>query len=57
MINRTTREEVLKKLRRRYENAGQEHKSKLLDQGGDPSVTCAESGVRSADNHRAAGDV
>src|SRR5438874_1278150 len=32
MINRTTRGEVLKKLRRRYESAGQEHKRKLLDQ-------------------------
>jgi hypothetical protein len=32
MINRRTREEVLKKLRRRYESAGQEHKRKLLDQ-------------------------
>src|SRR5437763_4792304 len=32
MINRTTREQVLKKLRRRYESAGQEHKRKLLDQ-------------------------
>src|SRR5436305_1726125 len=32
MINRTTRIEVLKKLRRRYESAGQEHKRKLLDQ-------------------------
>src|SRR5947208_13268849 len=32
MINRTTRIEVLKKLRRRYERAGQEHKRKLLDQ-------------------------
>ena len=32
MMNRTTREQVLQKLRRRYESAGQEHKSKLLDQ-------------------------
>src|SRR5256714_14341855 len=32
MINGTTRREVLVKLRRRYENAGQEHKRKLLDQ-------------------------
>ena len=32
MINPTTRQEVLKKLRRRYERAGAEHKRKLLDQ-------------------------
>jgi hypothetical protein len=32
MINSTTRQEVLKKLRRRYERAGAEHKRKLLDQ-------------------------
>ena len=32
MINPTTRREVLKKLRRRYERAGAEHKRKLLDQ-------------------------
>ena len=32
MINSTTRREVLKKLRRRYERAGAEHKRKLLDQ-------------------------
>jgi hypothetical protein len=32
MINPTTRDEVLKKLRRRYERAGAEHKRKLLDQ-------------------------
>jgi hypothetical protein len=31
-MSQTTREEVLKKLRRRYESAGQEHKRKLLDQ-------------------------
>src|SRR6266478_6488469 len=31
-MNRTTREQVLTKLRRRYESAGQEHKRKLLDQ-------------------------
>lgn len=32
MISRTTREEVLKKLRRRYRSAGAQHKAKLLDQ-------------------------
>src|SRR5216117_2610341 len=32
MISRTTRDEVLKKLRRRYQSAGAEHKGKLLDQ-------------------------
>jgi len=32
MINPRTRQEVLKKLRRRYERAGAEHKRKLLDQ-------------------------
>ena len=32
MMNPTTRQEVLKKLRRRYERAGAEHKRKLLDQ-------------------------
>src|SRR6266849_6778072 len=32
MISRTTRDEVLKKLRRRYQSAGAEHKRKLLDQ-------------------------
>jgi hypothetical protein len=32
MINPTTRDEVLKKLRRRYQSAGAEHKRKLLDQ-------------------------
>jgi len=32
MISPTTRQEVLKKLRRRYERAGAEHKRKLLDQ-------------------------
>ena len=31
MMNQTTRTQVLKKLRRRYESAGQEHKRKLLD--------------------------
>jgi len=31
-MSQTTRVEVLKKLRRRYESAGQEHKRKLLDQ-------------------------
>jgi hypothetical protein len=31
-MNRTTRVQVLEKLRRRYENAGAEHKRKLLDQ-------------------------
>ena len=31
-MNQTTRKVVLKKLRRRYENAGREHKRKLLDQ-------------------------
>src|SRR5271157_6272862 len=31
-MNRTTRMQVLAKLRRRYENAGAEHKRKLLDQ-------------------------
>jgi hypothetical protein len=31
-MSRTTRKEVLTKLRRRYEQAGQEHKRKLLDQ-------------------------
>src|SRR5436190_3039972 len=31
-MSQTTRAEVLKKLRRRYEHAGQEHKGKLLDQ-------------------------
>src|SRR5437660_6060914 len=31
-MSRTTRQEVLKKLRRRYHNAGAEHKRKLLDQ-------------------------
>src|SRR6266699_2982605 len=31
-MSQTTRAEVLKKLRRRYEHAGQEHKRKLLDQ-------------------------
>jgi hypothetical protein len=32
MISQTTRQEVLKKLRRRYQHAGAEHKRKLLDQ-------------------------
>jgi hypothetical protein len=32
-MSQPTRIEVLKKLRRRYESAGQEHKRKLLDQG------------------------
>src|SRR3954451_21691868 len=32
MMSKLTREEVLKKLRRRYETAGAEHKRKLLDQ-------------------------
>jgi hypothetical protein len=32
MISQTTRQEVLKKLRGRYESAGAEHKGKLLDQ-------------------------
>jgi hypothetical protein len=32
MINQTTREAVLKKLRWRYQSAGAEHKGKLLDQ-------------------------
>ncbi len=31
-MSQTTREEVLKKLRRRYESAGEPHKRKLLDQ-------------------------
>ena len=31
-MNRTTRQQVLEKLRRRYEHAGAEHKRKLLDQ-------------------------
>ena len=31
-MSQTTRKEVLSKLRRRYENAGLEHKRKLLDQ-------------------------
>jgi hypothetical protein len=31
-MNQSTRVEVLKKLRRRYESAGAEHKRKLLDQ-------------------------
>jgi len=31
-MSQTTRKEVLKKLRRRYQNAGAEHKRKLLDQ-------------------------
>jgi hypothetical protein len=31
-MNQTTREQVLEKLRRRYETAGPEHKRKLLDQ-------------------------
>jgi hypothetical protein len=31
-MSQTTREEILKKLRRRYQSAGQEHKRKLLDQ-------------------------
>ena len=31
-MSQTTRAEILKKLRRRYEGAGQEHKRKLLDQ-------------------------
>ena len=31
-MSQTTRKELLKKLRRRYENAGGEHKRKLLDQ-------------------------
>ena len=31
-MSQTTRIEVLKKLRRRYESAGAEHKRKLLDQ-------------------------
>jgi hypothetical protein len=31
-MSQTTREEILKKLRRRYQSAGQEHKHKLLDQ-------------------------
>ena len=31
-MGKTTREEVLKKLRRRYQNAGPKHKTKLLDQ-------------------------
>jgi len=32
LISQTTRQEVLKKLRRRYERADAEHKRKLLDQ-------------------------
>jgi len=32
MMSQTTRQEVLKKLRRRYQSAGAEHKRKLLDQ-------------------------
>jgi len=32
MKSQTTRQEVLKKLRRRYQSAGAEHKRKLLDQ-------------------------
>jgi hypothetical protein len=32
MISQSTRQEVLKKLRRRYQGAGAEHKAKLLDQ-------------------------
>ncbi len=31
-MNQSTRRQVLEKLRRRYENAGAEHKRKLLDQ-------------------------
>jgi hypothetical protein len=31
-MSQTTRKQVLEKLRRRYENAGAEHKRKLLDQ-------------------------
>ena len=31
-MSQTTRKEVLEKLRRRYRNAGPEHKRKLLDQ-------------------------
>jgi hypothetical protein len=31
-MSQTTREEVLKKLRRRYQSAGPEHKRQLLDQ-------------------------
>ena len=31
-MSKLTREEVLMKLRRRYETAGEEHKRKLLDQ-------------------------
>src|SRR5436309_185614 len=31
-MSQTTRQEVLKKLRRRYQGAGAEHKRKLLDQ-------------------------
>ena len=31
-MNKSTRKQVLEKLRRRYENAGAEHKRKLLDQ-------------------------
>ena len=31
-MSQTTRTEILKKLRRRYESAGPEHKRKLLDQ-------------------------
>ena len=31
-MSQSTRKQVLEKLRRRYENAGAEHKRKLLDQ-------------------------
>ena len=31
-MNQSTRMQVLEKLRRRYENAGAEHKRKLIDQ-------------------------
>ncbi len=34
-MSQTTRKEVLSKLRRRYQNAGLEHKRKLLDQAQD----------------------
>ena len=31
-MSQTTRKEILERLRRRYRNAGPEHKRKLLDQ-------------------------
>ena len=40
-----TRQEVLGKLRRRYQGAGAEHRRKLIDQAGDFSESAASAGM------------